>query len=187
MKTQSLLRDWVSENIKVSSVMPLVWGISFLVLCSRIVIPIQPVPISLQPWGVLLLSLVMPRQQAFTSVLGYLALGVCGAPIFAKGGSGAAYLLGPTGGYLIGFAVCAWCVGWLRQRWGHEDRWIALTLYALSGQAIIYTCGVSWLFVCTQSLEKSLQWGLWPFVLPGFVKGAVLVGFIRFWRCRRTS
>jgi biotin transporter BioY len=92
----------------------LVVGFALLTaLGAQVRIPIQPVPITLQTFFVLLGGLMLgPNLGALAQVL-YVSLGAAGAPVFAGEGVGLAYLLGPTGGYLLGFAASAWLVGQL--------------------------------------------------------------------------
>jgi len=92
----------------------LVVGFALLTaLGAQVRIPIQPVPITLQTFFVLLGGLMLgPNLGALAQVL-YVSLGAAGAPVFAGEGVGRAYLLGPTGGYLLGFAASAWLVGQL--------------------------------------------------------------------------
>jgi len=80
-------------------------------------------------------------------------------------------LAGPTGGYLLGFVIAAYAVGWLAERgW---DRNIALTAAAmLLGNALIYLSGLAWLtqFVGTQN---ALMAGLYPFIIGDIIKIAL--------------
>lgn len=75
-----------------------------------------PVPITLQTFGVLLTGAVLGAKRGFLAVLLYLALGAAGLPVFADGKSGLAVLVGPTGGYLAGFAFAAALCGFLVER-----------------------------------------------------------------------
>jgi len=89
-------------------------------------------------------------------------------PVFSGGHAGAVVLAGPTGGYLAGFVIAAYAVGWLAERgW---DRNVFLTLAAMVlGNAVIYLSGLAWLtqFVGTQN---ALVAGLYPFLLGDAIK-----------------
>ena len=93
--------------------------------------------------------------------------GAAGAPVFA-GGAGIAYMMGPTGGYLLGFFVAAVMLGALAERgW---TRSILTTVAAMVlGNAIIYLLGVSWLATII-GMEKALQFGLMPFLYGDALK-----------------
>lgn len=75
--------------------------------------PFAPVPLTLQSLGVMLAGLILGPIQSTQAVLLYLALGLAGLPVFAGGRSGIETLLGPSGGYLIGFLPGTWVTGML--------------------------------------------------------------------------
>ena len=149
----------------------LVVGGSLLIALSaylKIQLPFSPVPITGQTLAVLLVGVSLGWKKGGMSVLTYLAEGVLGFPVFAGGASGLAYLLGPTGGYLLGFVVAALAVGWLAERgW---DRHVGLTLLAmLIGNALIYLPGLIWLSRYV-GVEQALPLGLYPFLIGDGVK-----------------
>lgn len=80
-------------------------GSIFLALLARLSIPVpfSPVPITGQTFGILFLGTVLGSRLGVLSVIAYISEGLVGLPIFAGGAAGFLYLLGPTGGYLIGF------------------------------------------------------------------------------------
>ena len=80
-----------------------VMGIGLMFLCSQYSIPIQPVPITLSMLGVLLIGLTYTPKQAAYTMGGWILLGAMGFPMFAGFKSGIPALLGPTGGYIVGF------------------------------------------------------------------------------------
>ncbi len=151
-----------------------VMGGSLLVALSAQVafpLPFSPVPVTAQTLAVLLVGALLGGVRGGVSLLLYLAQGVAGLPVFAAGGAGAAYFLGPTGGYLLGFVAGATLTGLLAERgW---DRRIGTTLMAmLLGTAVIYATGLAWLAVFVRmdpfgtGVENVLAVGLYPF-LPG--------------------
>ncbi len=145
----------------------LVLGGSLLVALNAQVafhLPFSPVPVTAQTLAVLLVGALLGGVRGGVSLLLYLAQGVAGLPVFAAGGAGVAYFLGPTGGYLLGFVAGAALTGLLAERgW---DRRIATTLAAmLLGTAVIYAAGLTWLALFT-GVENVLAVGLYPF-LPG--------------------
>lgn len=147
----------------------LVVGGSLLVALSARVafpLPFSPVPVTAQTLAVLLVGALLGSVRGGVSMLLYLAQGVAGLPVFAAGGAGVAYLLGPTGGYLLGFVAGAALTGLLAERgW---DRRIGTTLLAmLLGTAAIYAAGLAWLALFTRA-ENVLTVGLYPFI-PGAV------------------
>jgi len=127
-------------------------------------LPFSPVPITGQTFAVLLMGALLGSARGSVVMLLYLAEGVAGLPVFAGGGAGPAYLLGPTGGYLVGFVAAAAVTGYLAERgW---DRRFLTTIAAMSlGTAAIYLAGLVWLAAFTGA-DNLLAMGLIPF-LPG--------------------
>jgi len=130
---------------------------------ARIPLPFSPVPVTGQTFAVLLVAATLGRL-GLASVLAYLIEGASGLPVFAGGGSGVATMVGPTGGYLIGFALAAALVGSAAERgW---DRHLVTALAAmLLGEIAIYACGLAWLARFPLPVPL-LQAGLIPFI-PG--------------------
>src|SRR4030043_1002395 len=133
---------------------------------------IGPVPITGQTLAVLLAGALLGSRRGALSQLSYLALGATGIPYwFALGGPpGIARLVGPTGGYLIGFVAVAFVVGWLAER-GWDRRVGTAALAMLAGEIVLYIFGLSWLahFVSGGAV---LQAGLYPFVTGDLLKVA---------------
>ncbi|HID62800.1 MAG TPA: bifunctional adenosylcobinamide kinase/adenosylcobinamide-phosphate guanylyltransferase [Anaerolineae bacterium] len=115
-------------------------------LGARVAIPLPftPVPVTLQVLFPLLAGLLLGSKRGALSQVEYVAAGLAGLPVFAKGGSGPAYFLGPTGGYLLGFVVAAFVVGELAVRMRASGKG-AIFLASLGGVAVIYLCGALWL------------------------------------------
>ncbi len=134
-------------------------------------LPFSPVPITGQTLAVLLVGALLGSSRGSMAVLAYLAEGVSGMPVFAGGHAGAIVLASPTGGYLLGFVIAAYAVGWLAERgW---DRNIAFTAAAmLLGNALIYLSGLTWLsqFVGVQNAPMV---GLYPFIIGDVIKIAI--------------
>lgn len=130
-----------------------------------IAIPIGPVPIVLQNLFVMLAGLLLGGRWGFISIAVYLLAGAVGLPVFAGGTGGIGKFVGPTGGYLIGFAVAAFVIGTISER--GKGKVATDVLAMLLGTAVIYLIGVSWLKVVTgMDFMKVLNVGMLPF-LPG--------------------
>lgn len=115
---------------------------ALIALGAFIAIPLGPVPFTLQPLFVLLAGLVLGARLGSLSVIAYLILGLV-APVYSGGTSGLGVLLGPTGGYLIGFVVGALVAGAI----SHGGNAVAsrYVMAALAGLVPIYTLGATWL------------------------------------------
>jgi len=131
---------------------------------------IGPVPITGQTFAVLLAGALLGSRRGALSQLTYLAIGATGIPHwFALGGPiGIARLIGPTGGYLIGFVAVAFVVGWLAERGWDRRVWTA-ALAMLAGEVVLYVFGLSWLAHFVPG-EGVLQAGLYPFVVGDLIK-----------------
>jgi len=132
----------------------------------RIYLPFSPVPITLQTFFVLLSGAMLGRRLGPVSQAGYLTIGSLGLPIFAGAAAGFAYLLGPTGGYLLGFVLASALVGWIiRLETEATFTWAVFAMTA--GSVLIYLLGAGWLaFVMKVSFVKALSLGVLPFI-PG--------------------
>ena len=134
----------------------------------RIPLPFTPVPITGQTFAVLLVGAVLGFRRGAASLLLYLSLGLVGLPFFAGGASGLAILVGPTGGYLVGFVMAAGLVGLLAAR-GLDRRVPSALLAFLAGEVVIYLFGVAWLSVFL-GIPHAITAGLLPFVLGDVIK-----------------
>ncbi len=131
---------------------------------------VGPVPITGQTFAVLLAGALLGSRRGALSQLSYLAIGTTGIPYwFALGGPpGISRLIGPTGGYLMGFVVAAFVVGLLAERGWDRHVWTA-ALTMVAGNVAIYVFGLCWLarFVPKGTL---LQTGLYPFIVGDAIK-----------------
>jgi len=150
-------------------------GYGFLIAVSaqfRVHLPFSPVPITAQTLTVLLAGGLLGTKRGYLAILVYLLLGSLGWLPFA-GGS----LLGPTGGYLIGFVAAAFFVGTFTSL-GWTKRWWSTLIVLCLGNSIIYLFGIAWLsfFVGWRSV---LSLGLYPFIVGDVLK---LVCAFGIWR-----
>jgi biotin transporter BioY len=133
----------------------------------KVYLPISPVPITGQTFAVLMLAALLGSKRGVLAILAYLVEGILGLPVFA-GGIGPAALIGPTGGYLVGFIAVAYVVGKLAEMgW---DRRVSTTIAAmLVGEIVLYTFGVCWLAIMT-NIRIALAVGLYPFIVGDVLK-----------------
>jgi len=127
-------------------------------------LPFSPVPITGQTFAVLLVGAALGSKRGAAAILTYLLEGAAGLPVFHGGTAGPAVLVGPTGGYLMGFVAAAWAVGLLAER-GLDRKVPTALLIFLAGDALIFVCGLAVLAFFV-GLPHVLVAGLWPF-LPG--------------------
>lgn len=147
-------------------------GIAFFtiltVVCSKITVPVQPVPFTMQTFAVLLAGMVLGARDGALSQIGYLLLIAINLPVDAYS-KGSVALFGATGGYLVGFVVAAFVVGLLVERGAERpwQRWLA----GLVGAAIIHLFGVP-VLALTRGLDLGGAWALGsaPFILADILK-----------------
>jgi biotin transport system substrate-specific component len=151
----------------------LVVGFSVLVgLTAQVAIPLWPVPLTLTTLGVLFTGSALGSKRGALALLLYLAEGAAGLPVFAGGASGIAYMLGPTGGYLVGFVFAAGVVGLLAERgWDRRPLWTAVAMVV--GNLVIYALGVAWLAVFLGDLRTAFVQGVLIFIIGDLVKIAI--------------
>lgn len=137
-------------------------------------LPLGPVPVVLQNLFVLLAGLLLGSRYGLASVLLYLLIGSMGIPIFAGGKGGIAHFLGPTGGYLLGFAAAAYTAGLISERF---PRSLAADICAVAtGTVLVYLIGVPWLKTVTQmTWAKAVAVGMLPFLPGDILKAAAAV------------
>ncbi len=143
-------------------------------------LPVSPVPLSGQTFGVMLAGALLGPRRGALAVLAYLLLGVAGLPVFAGGHAGPGVLVGPTGGYLWGFVAGAWVIGLLADVRKNRPAWQTLLGIVLGGIVVVYTLGVVQLALVTGlSTPKALAVGVLPFLPGDLVKAVAAVAVVR--------
>ena len=143
-------------------------GSILLALSAHIKVPFYPVPVTMQTMLVLMIGMAFGPRLGFATIMAYLAQGAMGLPVFA-GGAGLAYMAGPTGGYLFGFAVAAIVTGVLAEKgWGKSVGSTALAM--VIGNIVIYAFGVTYLSSIVGGFDKAIQFGLAPFIYGDLLK-----------------
>ncbi|ODT83333.1 MAG: hypothetical protein ABS76_02910 [Pelagibacterium sp. SCN 64-44] len=120
-----------------------VLGTLLITAAAKINVPVWPVPVTLQSFAIAALAAGFGMRIGLATVALYLLEGASGLPVFATGG-GAAYLLGPTGGFLVGFLVMAALIGHAADR-GASGRPLALFGAMLAANAVMFVFGFAWL------------------------------------------
>lgn len=179
--------DASRSEIKTLSNFAVVLSASLLLaLSAKLQIPFFPVPMTMQTFAVLSIGLVLGPVRGALAVLTYLLEGVIGLPVFAGSpelGVGIAYLMGPTGGYLLGCVPAALISGGLAGL--GRDRSFVFTMGALTAAlAAIYGSGLIWLGLVIGFDRPLLRLGFLPFIVGDLVKATVValaVHSIRNW------
>ncbi|MFD9901706.1 biotin transporter BioY [Mesorhizobium sp. UC22_110] len=168
----TLLQRFAGETSLLQKAAVVFAGSLLLWASAKVQLPFYPVPLTMQTFAVLAIGAALGWRLGLATVLLYLAEGAAGFPVFAgtpEKGIGLAYMMGPTGGYLLGYLPAAALCGWLAERgW---DRSIALTALAmLAGNIMIYLPGLLWLGAIVGWDKPVLAWGLIPFLLGDLLK-----------------
>lgn len=166
-------------------------GTALVAISSRIALPLYftPVPLTLQPFAVLLLGLLLTPRLAAVTLAAYLAEGALGLPVFAPtalGISSVAHLLGPTGGYLMAYPVAAGLISLL---WRSTNRgFAAAAVSAAVGDAVILGFGALWLAATTHApVQSVLMLAVLPFLPGEALKIAAAAGIASGFRRLRKS
>lgn len=134
-------------------------------ICSQIQIPLPAIPINLALFAVHLSGALLGPAGGALSMAAYVLLGICGAPVFAGFGAGPAVLFGKTGGYILGYFLCAALVGLLSRRPPRTFPRLCLSMAA--GLFVCYFFGTAWFMrLSGMGLVSSLSLCVLPF-LPG--------------------
>jgi biotin transport system substrate-specific component len=165
-------------------------GSALVAVCARVAVPLYftPVPLSLAPFAVLMIGLLLRPRLAMATLGAYLVEGALGLPVFAPtplASGGLAHLLGPTGGYLLSYPLAAAFIAFLVRR--TSRRFLPAALSAASGSLIILFCGAIWLTAITRASAQSVfTLAVLPF-LPGdalkvVAAAALASGWVRLQR-----
>jgi len=150
------------------NILRVAFGILLIFLSAQVQIPIKPVPITLQTSAALILALCYEKRQAMQSIVGYIALGALGAPVFSGLSAGLPVLMGTSGGYLVGMILCVYVVATMRTRFG-DDNWLKLVSYSIIGSVCIFLVALPQLALFV-GIENVLEVGLYPFIITGIMK-----------------
>lgn len=159
-----------------------------------VTLPWTPVPVTLQPLLVILAGAMLGPRLGALAMAAYVAVGALGAPVFANGGAGLPWLLGPTGGYLLAAPLAAFVTGAVSGASEHASSSVAeslgLAAALILGVAVMYVGGVSWILASTgRDPATAVALGVTPFLLGDLTKVGVAFFIARSsrWVRRRRS
>jgi len=163
-------------------------GTLFVAICAHVSIPLwfTPVPVTLQPFAVLLLGLLLSPWLAAATMVAYLLEGAAGLPVFSPVGAATfLHLFGPTAGYLLSYPAVAWLTGSLFRRFrGPASSGFTAALGAAAiGDGVILLSGAAWLAILThQSAATVFTLAVAPFLAGEVLKVATAAGIVAGWR-----
>jgi biotin transport system substrate-specific component len=173
--------------LEASRQVALVVGASLVVaLCARITIPLMPltpVPLTVQNLGVLLVGLMLGSRRGFAALALYLAEGAVGLPVFSQsptGLVGIAHIFGPTGGFLMAYPLVAFLAGYVFER--GTKSFLRAAVAGLLAEILLFAGGLTWLYIFTHSLAKAAYLGLYWFLAAEVIKVMLAAGIASRWR-----
>lgn len=152
-------------------------GTALLTLSAKIEVPFRPVPMTMQTLVVLVIGATYGLRLAGATVAAYILQGALGLPVFAGPVAGVAYLMGPTGGFILGFLAAALVTGFMAER-GFDRSLIRITVMMFIGHAIIFIAGLGWLST-VMPLAQAWALGAMPFMAATLLKTALAVALVQ--------
>lgn len=150
-------------------------GAALMAVFSQISIPLPiGVPLTLQAFAVVIIAIVLEQKLATLALFIFTLVGSIGVPVFANFNGGIRVVIGPTGGYIIGFILMGFMIGAAAKS---HKKWIIFTSVYV-GLLVDYIVGVAQLaLVAELSLAEALAGGMYPFIIKDLIAvglGAVI-------------
>jgi biotin transport system substrate-specific component len=158
----------------------------FVALCARVSIPLMPltpVPLTVQNFGVLLVGLLLGSRRGFAALALYLVEGAARLPVFSPsslGLHGVSQILGPTGGFLMVYPLVAFLAGLIFER--GVKSFARAAVAGLVAEILLFAGGLIWLYLFTHSLARAAYLGLYWFVAAEVMKVMFAAAIATRWR-----
>lgn len=170
--TQALALRKTDLRTVTKTVAVILLGVALITLCAKVRVPSWPVPMTLHTLAVMAIAVATGPRLATATFFAYLAAGAAGLPVFSgtpERGIGLAYMVGPTGGYLLGYLAASWVTGTLALGRGTVGR----TLAMLAGIGVTYAAGLPWLALFVPA-DQIIPLGFTPFILGDLINIAMV-------------
>ena len=155
------------RNLIVSALFAAIIGI-----LAQVTIPLPLVPITGQTLAIGLASTILGSRYGSLAVLLYLLIGAAGIPVYSGFSGGFSHLVGPTGGYLVGFLPAAFLIGWYLEKTSFT--FINALISNILGAAITLIFGTIWLKIAADlTWFAAIAGGITPFIIVGIIKAAI--------------
>lgn len=166
------------KNTKTYTMILMAFFAALTAIFTQISIPIGPVPINLALLSVFAVGGILGCKKATISQAIYILIGAVGAPVFSGFQGGISKLVGPTGGYLIGYVIAAFAVGLITDRFGIKA-WV-LVVSMVVGLTLCYAFGTAWFMIYTGTpLWSALVLCVFPFLIGDAAKIAVATVLVK--------
>ena len=147
------------------------FGAAIIAVLAQITIPLPLIPITGQTLAVGLIVTILGKKNGSLAVLLYILLGAIGLPVFSGFSGGLGVLVGPTGGYIVGFLVQAYIMGVYMEKFGVN--YTHSMIANLIGMVITLAFGATWLKIAADySWTAAIMAGVVPFIIVGIIKAA---------------
>ncbi|MEM8633144.1 MAG: biotin transporter BioY [Pseudomonadota bacterium] len=168
---------WQAEGLglRLKQAALVVVGILALAVLAKVKVPMWPVPITMGTFAVLTIGAAYGPRLGLATILGYMLIGALGFDVFASSSAesfGLTYMMGGTGGYLVGYVLATLALGMAARR-GLDRSVGGMALAMLVGNALIYIPGLLWLGQLYGWDKPILAWGLTPFLVGDALKLAL--------------
>ena len=170
------------DIIWIQRILLVAFGIAFLIIAAKIklILPFSPVPITLGTFAVLTIGTTYGQRLGLTTIFGYLLIGMLGFDVFANSSSeanGLTYMLGGTGGYLIGYCFAIILLGYVAKLdW--DKNILKLGIALIFANMLIYVPGLLWLGQIYGWDQPIIAWGLTPFIIGDLLKLALTASLV---------
>jgi biotin transport system substrate-specific component len=154
-----------------------IFGATLLFASAQIYIDYKPVPFTLQTIALMMIGLQYNLRDGLSSVIMYMTAGIAGLPVFAAYSSGIGIIVGPRGGYIIGFVLCVCVMNLLKTLIGSRSI-VSILINCFAGTVSVIGCGVSWLTYHI-GFENAISYGVIPFIIPGILKSIITAILLR--------
>lgn len=156
----------------------------FVAVCARkgsiSLLPLTPVPLTVQNFAVLLVGLLLGSRRGFAAMMLYLAEGLSGLPVFNPSGPGGiAQLFGVTGGFLLAYPFVAFVAGYVFEN--GKRTFARAALAGILSEALLFAGGLAWLYASTHSLAKTAYIGLYWFMAAEVIKVMMAAAIASRW------
>ena len=170
MNNTTILSANTSLLYKVAKVF---FGVVAMAAMSNISIPMQPVAISFSTVMIMAIGLTYSRGEAVATIGSYLAAGAMGLPVFMNFGSTIAHMMGPSGGYLLGYLIAVYAMAYMKEKFA-----LFMIYNCMLGHMLIYIPGVLWLSTFI-GMEAAIYKGFIIYIPTGIMKIAALVALLK--------
>lgn len=175
--------------LRIKQVVLVIAGIALLAIAAKIKVPMwpSPVPITMGTFAVLALGAAYGPRLGLVTILGYMIVGALGFDVFAGSSAekfGLGYMMGGTGGYLVGYVLATVWLGY-SARMGWDRSVVMMAAAMVVANALIYVPGLAWLYQVVEvgglfNPEKfasvwhqTMMWGITPFLIGDILKLAL--------------